>query len=72
MANARFSGGLWAMLLGILLSGQLRLCGKPNEKTFAGRIDEVKIWNRALTAAEIAAEYAPATRRARHLAMLAR
>jgi hypothetical protein len=33
MANARFSGGLWAMLLGILLSGHVdavterRQCG---------------------------------------------
>jgi hypothetical protein len=39
------------------------LCGLPGVSQFAGRLDEVKIWNRALSAAEVLTEYQPASRR---------
>jgi hypothetical protein len=42
------------------------VCGRPGYSEFSGLVDEVKVWNRPLTAAEIAAEYQPAARRRRH------
>jgi hypothetical protein len=49
------------------------LCGLPGVSQFAGLIDEVKIWNRALSAAEVLTEYTPpARRRARHNPMALR
>jgi hypothetical protein len=45
----------------------LRLCGDPGDNSFAGRLDDVYIWDRAITAAEMAAQFAAVkSKRARH------
>jgi hypothetical protein len=43
-----------------------RLCGEAGYSQFTGLIDEIKIWNRPLTAAEILTEYGGAGSRRRH------
>jgi hypothetical protein len=45
----------------------LRLCGDPGDNSFAGRLDDVYIWDRAITAAEMAAQFAAVkSKRPRH------
>jgi Concanavalin A-like lectin/glucanases superfamily len=49
----------------------LRLCGDPGDNSFAGRIDDVYIWDRTVTAAEMAAQFAAVkSKRARHHASM--